>query len=214
MRYRQIEIFSNLSEAMPNASTIPGYNVPPIWFQWEQAYFGQLSTVIHSPEVPAKLVKNGCYLWNREINCKEACDNVTLRFQTPETLWNCVTLATLSILTRSGHDDNGSDSIDATQVADANRTLHFGDLNKFDYPFRHYRGCAFESCSTFGGCPLEIAEFMAIPINTTRIRNLSDIMNGNYCASAHAGTDFDIAGPGVSFQLHSSATNPNILLNY
>uniref|UniRef100_L2G2U4 Uncharacterized protein n=2 Tax=Colletotrichum fructicola (strain Nara gc5) TaxID=1213859 RepID=L2G2U4_COLFN len=118
-------------------------------------------------------------------------------FEKPETLWNCVTLATLSILTRSDHDDNGPDSINGTLVADANKTLHFGDLNKFDYPFRHYRGCAFESCSTFGGCPLQIAEFMAIPINTTRIGNLSDIMNGNYCASAHAGIDFDIAGPGV-----------------
>ncbi|KAE9579409.1 hypothetical protein CGMCC3_g4720 [Colletotrichum fructicola] len=134
-----------------------------------------------------------------------------LMFEKPETLWNCVTLATLSILTRSDHDDNGPDSINGTLVADANKTLHFGDLNKFDYPFRHYRGCAFESCSTFGGCPLQIAEFMAIPINTTRIGNLSDIMNGNYCASAHAGIDFDIAGPGVSFSAHNLATNPDLM---
>ncbi|KAF4910715.1 hypothetical protein CGCVW01_v011635 [Colletotrichum viniferum] len=182
---------------MPNVSTIPGYHIPPVWFQWEQAYFGQLSTVINNDSVPARLVKNGCYLFDGSINCNKACGNVTLMFETPETLWNCVTLATLSLLTRFPHEDPGRDRINATHEAEANRTLNFGELRKLDYPFRLLRGCALESCSTFGGCPFPLTEVLAIPINTSRIDDFANIMSGSYCASAHPGIDFDIAGPGV-----------------
>lgn len=119
-------------------------------------------------------------------------------FEMPETLWSCVTLATLSLLTRFPNEDPGRDRINATHEAEANRTLNFGELRKLDYPFRLLRGCALESCSTFGGCTLVLAEFLAIPINTSRIDDLANIMNGSYCAYAHPGIDFDIAGPGGS----------------
>ncbi|CAI0643387.1 unnamed protein product, partial [Colletotrichum noveboracense] len=198
MYYRQIQVFSNLDKAMPDVSTISGYHIPPVWFQWEQAYFGRLSTVIQNPLVPARVVKNGCYLYDRSINCNKACGNVTLMFETPETLWNCVTLATLSLLTRFPNEDPGRDRINATHEAEANRTLNFGELRKLDYPLRLLRGCALESCSTCGGCPLALTEFLAIPINSSRIDDLANVMNGSYCTSPHPGIDFDIAGPGVT----------------
>ncbi|TDZ15601.1 hypothetical protein Cob_v011373 [Colletotrichum orbiculare MAFF 240422] len=166
-------------------------HVHPAWSHWEHAYFDQIDHVLRHPDDPAKLVQNGCRV-GKNINCRKACDNATLMFRTPQTLWNCVTLATLAVLTGPGPD-----SINETQVAKANRLLNFGNLSTFDYPFGKYRQCAFQSCSTFGGCSVDITEFLASPINISRVEPLAEIMHGNYCTSAQPGIDFDIAGPGV-----------------
>ncbi|KAL3292134.1 hypothetical protein RB213_007985, partial [Colletotrichum asianum] len=119
-------------------------------------------------------------------------------FESPATLWNCVTLATLSILTRQSHStDKGKYYINSTQAADANSSLNFGDLEQFDFPFGKYRPCAADSCTAFGRCDFNFSQFLAIPINNSRIPELASMMEGNYCTTAQAGIDLDIAGPGI-----------------
>ncbi|KAF3799366.1 hypothetical protein GCG54_00001408 [Colletotrichum gloeosporioides] len=120
-------------------------------------------------------------------------------FESPQTLWNCMTLATLSILTRSHHTDPGHDSINETQVASANEVLNFGNLNTFDFPFALYRPCVLESCSDprFGGCSPNVTEFLSHPVNTSRIRSFANVMSRDYCGFSDPGIDYDIAGPGV-----------------
>lgn len=199
METRTISLVPSLDQIMLNDTSLFGHDVSQIWLQWERAYLTQVANIIDHPAAPAELIESGCKVYGSlDSDCTKACRNITTMFGSPETLWNCVTLATLSILTRQNHStDNGPYLINEAQAIKANKSLNF-DLETFDFPFGNYRPCALESCIVFGRCHVDITQFLTSPINNSRINELASMMSGYYCTSAQPGIDLDIAGPGVS----------------
>ncbi|CAH0024972.1 unnamed protein product [Clonostachys rhizophaga] len=173
------------------------YTLPSAWTFWENAYLYRMTSILDNPRIPAKLISSGCQTENMGRNCSAACGNLTSLFGSPETLWNCVTISTVAMMTTNG----GPDTLDQHGEDIALNDFHSGSLDKFvDVGvFRNYRECALRSCSDsrFGGCPLKLPKFQCGFVTKDTIGELAKLMRYQYCKSADPGIDYDIAGPGI-----------------
>lgn len=196
---RSFVTYKNLSEVLADKKVVDrfsGHHIPLDWLQWQAAYLTLIPSLINNPEEPAQLVKSGCTI-DGEVNCRKACSNSTSMFSDSDTLWNCLTLATVSLGT-DGREGEGD--ITSENVTEMDDIFEVGDLSTFGFPFLSYRTCMEESCSDkeFGDCSRGTNKLLESAINNTGIVNLSKILQEEYCRHVNVGIDFDIASPGVS----------------
>lgn len=175
-----------------------GVDIPQQWQAWETAHFLRVKAIISHPEAGARLISYGC---NNDdggtLNCTTTCRNTTLMYNSPENLWNCVTLATVAMLAGPGND-----TINQTNVEEMDEKFHFESLdavNGLDI-FQRVRECAWSSCSDskYGACTASFQQFKCAAVSPKNIASFGDILQGPYCKAAGSGIDFDIAGQGVS----------------
>ncbi|KAF4343981.1 hypothetical protein FBEOM_2025 [Fusarium beomiforme] len=163
-----------------NATDLPfqQFSIKKEWRAWEIAWLYRLPQIITHATVPARLIEGGCEI-DGVVNCTKACESEKYMFETPETLWNCLTIATVAMMTTNG----GPDTISNETLDKLETEFNTGPLNEFHrrHALLKYVKCALQSCSDskFGGCP---------PGN---------IMSGEYCNKADPGIDWDMAGPGI-----------------
>ncbi|KAF5550395.1 hypothetical protein FNAPI_7730 [Fusarium napiforme] len=175
------------------------FTIPSEFRAWEVAWLYRLPAIIDNAQIPARLIKSGCSVDN-VTNCHEACGSAEHMFSSPETLWNCLTLATVAMMTNTkGH---GEDNISNETLEEVDQRFRTGPLNEFweRGALLKYVKCALQSCSDskFGGCPPGLWAFQCQKITPTNIKDLGRIMSTDYCDKADPGIDYDIAGPGVT----------------
>ncbi|KAF4960372.1 hypothetical protein FGADI_1019 [Fusarium gaditjirri] len=172
------------------------FTIPKDWREWEVAWLYRLPAIIDHADVPARLIESGCIVDN-VTNCYKACGSEHHMFSNPETLWNCLTLATVAMMTTN----RGPDTISNQTLEEVDRKFNTGRLDEFweRRALLKYVKCALQSCSDskFGGCPQELWTFQCQAINSTNIKDLGRIMSSEYCDKADPGIDYDIAGPGI-----------------
>ncbi|KAF5681837.1 hypothetical protein FDENT_7904 [Fusarium denticulatum] len=172
------------------------FTIPQDWRAWEVAWLYRLPAIITHDKVPARLIENGCIVDN-VTNCHKACGSEEHMFSNPETLWNCLTLATVAMVSTN----RGPDSISNDTLEDVDRKFNTGPLDEFWRlgALLSYVKCALQSCSDskFGGCPPELWTFQCQMLTSKNIKDLGRIMSTEYCDKADPGIDYDIAGPGI-----------------
>ncbi|KAH0428477.1 hypothetical protein CcaCcLH18_09035 [Colletotrichum camelliae] len=196
---RSFVIYKNMSEVLAHNEVVnrfSGHHIPPDWLQWQATYLTLIPSLINDPEEPAQLVRSGCTI-DGQVNCRKACGNSTSMFSDSDTLWNCLTLATVSLRT-DGAD--GKDEVNSENVTEIDNVFQVGDFSTFGFPFTSYSACMEDSCSDleFGDCSRGTNKLLKSPINNTGIENLSKILQKEYCRHVNVGIDFDIAGPGIA----------------
>jgi hypothetical protein len=181
------------------------FRIPPDWQGWETAWLFRLSAIVNNPRVPARMIERGCKSGYGDRNCTQACGDAAVMFGNAETLWNCLTLATVAMMT------TGTDAphvLNQESVKNVTAMFNIGPLSEFTrmFIFGKYVRCALQSCSDsrFGACPPELWDFEYKLVNMDNIKGLGHIMATNYCAVADPGIDYDIAGPGVCIVNHST----------
>ncbi|WKT43567.1 hypothetical protein QSH57_008403 [Fusarium oxysporum f. sp. vasinfectum] len=178
--------------------TYHGIAISEQWQAWETAHFFRVRSIIENPTVGARLVSYGCNNGDgSSLNCTKTCSNATLMYNSPENLWNCMTLATLGMLVGPGND-----TIDRESEKKMDEKFHFGTVEKFNSlnVFRKVRDCAWVSCSdsTYGSCTSSLQGFKCGPVSPNNIAKFGRVMAKPYCQAASAGIDLDIAGQGDS----------------
>ncbi|KAF5710922.1 hypothetical protein FMUND_9273 [Fusarium mundagurra] len=172
------------------------FTIPQDWRAWEVAWLYRLPAIITHDTVPARLIENGCVVDN-VTNCHRACGSEEHMFSNPETLWNCLTLATVAIMSTN----RGPDSISNATLEEVDKRFNTGPLGEFWRlgALLSYVKCALQSCSDskFGGCPPELWTFQCQMLTSKNIKDLGRIMSTEYCDKADPGIDYDIAGPGI-----------------
>ncbi|KAF5576010.1 7-dehydrocholesterol reductase [Fusarium pseudocircinatum] len=172
------------------------FTIPQDWRAWEVAWLYRLPAIITNDKVPARLIENGCIVDN-VTNCHKACGSEEHMFSSPETLWNCLTLATVAMMSTN----RGPDTISNQTLEEVDRRLNTGPLDEFWRlgALLSYVKCALQSCSDskFGGCPPELWTFQCQMLTSKNIKDLGRIMSTEYCDKADPGIDYDIAGPGA-----------------
>ncbi|KAL3601677.1 hypothetical protein FPOAC2_05948 [Fusarium poae] len=169
------------------------------WQAWETVWIFRLPFISKNPSVPAILFESGCKI-NNSTNCKKACSSKQTMFDSPETLWNCLTIAAVVAMTEG---ENAPHSLNKTERTALMDNFNSGPLNEFHKlgTLARYSRCSLQSCSDprFQGCPPELWEdkFQYVPFNLTSIEDLGRVMGEDYCTNADSGIDFDIAGPGI-----------------
>ncbi|EKJ69579.1 hypothetical protein FPSE_10290 [Fusarium pseudograminearum CS3096] len=169
------------------------------WQAWETVWLFRLPSIATNPSVPVVLFESGCNIHN-STNCRKACSTKRTMFKSPETLWNCLSIAAVAAMTEG---ENAPHRINETESVTFMETFNPGPLNRFHKlgVLARYSRCALQSCSDprFQGCPSELWEdkFQYVPFNLTSIEDLGRVMGEEYCAKADPGIDFDIAGPGI-----------------
>ncbi|KAF4458818.1 hypothetical protein FALBO_14438 [Fusarium albosuccineum] len=190
--------FRNIDEYSFNRTALDRFYLDDDWQLWETAWLYRLSSILDYPTVPARMMTKGCDIGGGTINCQVACNSSKLMFGSPETLWNCLTLATVAMRTTGS---NAPDNISEKAEADVRATFDTGPLNQFHRfgTFRRYSKCALQSCSDskFGGCPAELWRFQCNTLNRATLPTLAKAMSQDYCSKADPGIDYDIAGPGI-----------------
>ncbi|CEF71820.1 hypothetical protein SNK03_000021 [Fusarium graminearum] len=189
---RSFRYLSNLSFT---ETPFKQFTIPPDFRAWEVSWLTRLHAVIDNPTVPARLIESGCIVDNVR-NCTKACESADHMFSNPETLWNCLTLATVAVMTT-----NGPDTISNDTLASVDKEFGTGRLYEFwkRRALLKYVKCALQSCSDskFGGCPPGLWAFQCQRIGPRNIKKLGRIMSTEYCDKADPGIDYDIAGPGI-----------------
>ncbi|KAF5621513.1 uncharacterized protein FTJAE_11234 [Fusarium tjaetaba] len=172
------------------------FTIPQDWRAWEVAWLYHLPAIITNDKVPARLIETGCIVDN-VTNCHKACGSEEHMFSNPETLWNCLTLATVAMMSTN----RGPDSISNETLKEVDRRFKTGPLDEFWRlgALLSYVKCALQSCSDskFGGCPPELWTFQSQMLTSKNIKDLGRIMSTEYCDKADPGIDYDIAGPGI-----------------
>ncbi|SCO90324.1 uncharacterized protein FRV6_14452 [Fusarium oxysporum] len=172
------------------------FTIPQDWRVWEVAWLYRLPAIITHASYPARLIESGCIIDN-VTNCHKACGSEEHMFSNPETLWNCLTLATVSMMSTN----RGPDTISNQTLEEVDRKFNTGRLDEFWKlgALLSYVKCALQSCSDskFGGCPPELWTFQCQMITSKNIKDLGRIMSTEYCDKADPGIDYDIAGPGI-----------------
>ncbi|KAH7195411.1 ergosterol biosynthesis ERG4/ERG24 family-domain-containing protein [Fusarium oxysporum] len=172
------------------------FTIPQDWRAWEVAWLYRLPAIITHASYPARLIESGCIVDN-VTNCHKACGSEEHMFSNPETLWNCLTLATVAMMSTN----RGPDTISNQTLEEVDRKFNTGPLDEFWKlgALLSYVKCALQSCSDskFGGCPPELWTFQCQMITSKNIKDLSRIMSTEYCDKADPGIDYDIAGPGI-----------------
>ena len=182
------------------------------WQAWETAWLFRLPSILANPKVPVVLINSGCNITN-EINCEKACRSSDYMFNSSETLWNCLTIATVAKMTQG---EDPTYRLNKTEENKLMETFRPGPLGKFAdlAVFARYSHCALQSCSDskYRGCPRDLWEgrFQNEPFNLTGVEDLGRMMGEEYCAKADPGVDYDIAGPGVSTTVMIDRDNSNI----
>ncbi|CEI63385.1 hypothetical protein FVEN_g88 [Fusarium venenatum] len=172
------------------------FTIPPDFRAWEVSWLTRLNAVINNAQIPARLIETGCIVDNA-TNCQKACGSEEHMFSNPETLWNCLTLATVAMMSTN----NGPDTISNETLEEVDERFGTGPLNEFweRRALLKYVKCALQSCSDskFGGCPPGLWAFQCQRITSRNIKYLGKIMSTQYCDKADPGIDYDIAGPGI-----------------
>ncbi|KAL2672269.1 hypothetical protein Neosp_012970 [[Neocosmospora] mangrovei] len=185
------------------------------WQNWETAWLKLIERVANYTKNPIVLIDDGCRTEDYGINCTEACRNSTYLFKSAETLWNCVSLATLRMTTwDSPYEDHPRITINRDDEMEVRQSFQLGPLEDFQYVdiFQNYRACAVESCFTSEfGCSLELDMFQESSFTYEKTLDFGHIMSHNYCTRADLGIDGDIAGPGeyVPDPFRSDSSPPN-----
>ena len=179
-----------------------GIHIPEQWQAWETAHFFRIWTITTQPEVGARLISYGCNNGDpTALNCNQTCANATLIYSSPENLWNCMTLATMAMLTVPGND-----TIDRENEKRMDDIFHFGTMEDVDKLgiFWKIRRCAWASCadSTYGHCTPSLGPFKCEQVTPWNIEEFGRVMSRPYCEAANAGIDLDIAGQGVSTHIN------------
>ncbi|KAL7769811.1 hypothetical protein ACKLNR_001195 [Fusarium oxysporum f. sp. zingiberi] len=177
--------------------TYHGIAISEQWQAWETAHFFRVRSIIENPTVGARLISYGCNnVDGSSLNCTKTCSNATLMYNSPENLWNCMTLATLGMLVGPGND-----TIDRESEKRMDEKSHFGTVEKFNSlnVFREVRDCAWASCSdsTYGSCTSSLQGFKCGPVSPNNIAKFGRVTAKPYCQAASAGIDLDIAGQGI-----------------
>jgi hypothetical protein len=137
------------------------------------------------------LIDSGC-----SGDCRKACQDPNLMFNSTFTLWNCVTLATAATLVQ-----NGSLQLGDTSVAE--QLLHFGNLTDFNSTkvYQNLVTCTTASCTGQAGkghgeCP---PATLSLANKTITAGFVDEIRHGlqDYCEVIADSINADIAGPGV-----------------
>ncbi|KAL5591417.1 hypothetical protein FOVSG1_010306 [Fusarium oxysporum f. sp. vasinfectum] len=172
------------------------FTIPQDWRAWEVAWLYRLPAITTHASYPARLIESGCIVDN-VTNCHKACGSEEHMFSNPETLWNCLTLATVAMMSTN----RGPDTISNQTLEEVDRKFNTGPLDEFWKlgALLSYVKCALQSCSDskFGGCPPELWTFQCQMITSKNIKDLGRIMSTEYCDKADPGIDYDIAGPGI-----------------
>ncbi|KAH6963310.1 hypothetical protein DER45DRAFT_552768 [Fusarium avenaceum] len=174
------------------------FRIPPDWQGWETAWLFRLSAIVNNPRVPARMIQSGCTSEHGDVNCTQACGDAAIMFGNAETLWNCLTLATVAMMTTG---TNAPHKLNRESVKNVTAMFNIGPLSDFTrmFIFGKYVRCALQSCSDsrFGACPPELWDFEYKLVNMDNIKRLGHTMATSYCAVADPGIDYDIAGPGI-----------------
>ncbi|RKK11301.1 hypothetical protein BFJ66_g8903 [Fusarium oxysporum f. sp. cepae] len=188
--------FQYLSRLNFTDSPFKQFTIPQDWRAWEVAWLYRLPAIITHASYPARLIESGCIIDN-VTNCHKACGSEEHMFSNPETLWNCLTLATVAMMSTN----RGPDTISNQTLEKVDRKFNTGPLDEFWKlgALLSYVKCALQSCSDskFGGCPPELWTFQCQMITSKNIKDLGRIMSTEYCDKADPGIDYDIAGPGI-----------------
>ncbi|ENH73342.1 hypothetical protein FOC1_g10008827 [Fusarium oxysporum f. sp. cubense race 1] len=102
------------------------FTIPQDWGAWEVAWLYRLPTIITHASYPARLIESGCIIDN-VTNCHKACGSEEHMFSNPETLWNCLTLATVSMMSTN----RGPDTISNQTLEEVDRKFNTGRLDEF-----------------------------------------------------------------------------------
>ncbi|KAF5267605.1 hypothetical protein FOXYS1_1503 [Fusarium oxysporum] len=188
--------FQYLSRLNFTDSPFKQFTIPQDWRAWEVAWLYRLPAIITHASYPARLIESGCIIDN-VTNCHKACGSEEHMFSNPETLWNCLTLATVAMMSTN----RGPDTISNQTLEKVDRKFNTGPLDEFWKlgALLSYVKCALQSCSDskFGGCPPELWTFQCQMITSKNIKDLGRVMSTEYCDKADPGIDYDIAGPGI-----------------
>ncbi|KAF4965389.1 hypothetical protein FSARC_6803 [Fusarium sarcochroum] len=189
----------NFTDGYPgDLNPFPHFHLPAKWQAWEAAWFWRIAPIVNNPGIPARIMNNGCIIEDNEPNCQKACGDATAMFDTPETLWNCLTIATVAMMAT---DKDAPDTVSDESVKKLRKDFKVGPLDEFHNlnTFRKYSKCALQSCSDskFGGCPPKLWNYQCASVTHETILDLGSIMSRNYCLKADPGIDYDIAGPGI-----------------
>ncbi|KAK2689394.1 hypothetical protein QWA68_011887 [Fusarium oxysporum] len=172
------------------------FTIPQDWRAWEVAWLYRLPAIITHASYPARLIESGCIV-DDVTNCHKACGSEEHMFSNPETLWNCLTLGTVAMMSTN----RGPDTISNQTLEEVDKKFNTGPLDEFWKlgALLSYVKCALQSCSDskFGGCPPELWTFQCQMITSKNIKDLGRIMSTEYCDKADPGIDYDIAGPGI-----------------
>ncbi|KAF4499130.1 hypothetical protein FAGAP_4723 [Fusarium agapanthi] len=151
------------------------FTIPQDWRAWEVAWLYRLPAIITHDAVPARLIENGCII-DDVTNCHKACGSEQHMFSNPESLWNCLTLATVAMMSTN----RGPDSISNETLEKVDRKFSTGPLDEFWRlgALLSYVKCALQSCSDskFGGCPPELWTFQCQMITPENIKDMGRIM--------------------------------------
>lgn len=187
-----------------------GISIPPRWQLWETAHLYRIYSIIDNPDEPARLISYGCNVHDPNVvhkgenpwpdashlNCTETCSDAALMYKSPESLWNCMTLATMAMLVVPGDD-----TIDEASLQEASERFNFGSLEDFNAlnVFTDVRECAWASCSDskYGRCTSSLNRYKCTRISPDNIASFGNVLRRPYCQAADAGIDLDIAGQGV-----------------
>lgn len=180
--------------------------IPSEWQSWEEAYFSRVALIVDNPHEPAILITSGCDVGDGgPPNCTKVCSDKTLLFSSVENLRNCMTLATVTMLTVPVPE---VDDIDVENMEKMGRLFNFNSLKDFDkiFVFKSIRECLWQSCSDskYGKCAPNLVSFQCTPINQYSIDEFGSILKNEYCQDAAAAVDGDIAGQGVGTVPHLS----------
>lgn len=176
------------------------HSTPQTWQGWHEAYFGRVSSVLKANREWIRLHDRGCTTpGSASQNCSLTCGNATSMFSSPESIWNCLALATVSMETAQGNKTIDPDDLrvkhEHFDLGDTETLRAFNQLNVFG----KVRQCFWQSCtdSKYGKCAQGLQKFKCEPVNPDNLSLFGDVIKNQYCQDADIGIDSDIAGPGV-----------------
>lgn len=174
------------------------YATPVLWQAWHEAFFNRVGSVLNANGEWIRLHTAGCTTdsWTTP-NCTRTCGNATAMFSSPENVWNCMALATVTMEVVGGNK-----TVDPDNLKAMDDIFHLGgSLDAFDglHVFAGVRQCFWQSCSDskYGSCTPGLQRFRCDPIDATNIADFAAVIDRPYCQDAGLGIDSDIAGPGI-----------------
>lgn len=171
---------------------------PTNWQAWHEAYFGRVGSVLDADGEWVRLLSSGCTTPDSTSrNCSRTCGNATAMFSSPENVWNCMALATVTMETVQGPK-----SVDPDNLKEMDQEFDLGgSLEDFDKlrVFTHVRQCFWQSCSDskYGKCAQDLQRFRCEHISPDNLRQFGEAIKRPFCEDADLAIDSDIAGPGV-----------------
>jgi hypothetical protein len=142
-------------------------------------------------------------------SCNAVCGNTEKLFGEWTTLWSCLSLASLSLASKTFGRGNNSEAI-LSAIDTAMEGLMMRNITNFDgdLVLKHTLSCAKASCATD---PSEFCDTQFEAKGKDFFEGKSgdlSFINGNFCNGVEGRVNIDLAGPGVSvFQpLYSSTT--------